>query len=84
MLADRTLPDMADPGWLCSSATFADGFNVAIHWRTAQSLHRRGLVTYPHIGSGYDGDGTTVALTEAGWEALGRTPTRPGKEHDDE
>lgn len=72
MIADRTIPEMPDPGWMTSDATFADGYNVAVHWRTAQALHRRGLVTYPYIGSGYDGDATSIALTEAGWTAIGR------------
>lgn len=80
MLADRTLPDLPDPGWMTSSATFPDGYLVGIHWRTAQHLHRRGLVTYPYIGSGYEGDGTSIALTDAGWAALGRI--RPGTERD--
>lgn len=82
-IADRTEERMPDPGWMTSSATFEDGYQVAVHWRTAQALHRRGLVTYPYIGSGYDGDATSIALTEAGWEAIGRTnllpaPTLPG------
>ncbi|UIU47027.1 hypothetical protein [Microcystis phage MinS1] len=60
-----------DVGVMCSGATFADSYNVFIHWRTCQALHRRGLVTYPYIGSGPD-DATSVALTAAGWEVVRR------------
>lgn len=76
MIADRAhFNEAGDPGVMTSDRTFADRFNVFIHWRTCQALHRRGLVVYPYIGSGYDGDHTSVALTVAGWEASGRTPT---------
>lgn len=76
MLAERTTEATSDPGIMCSDATFADTWNVFINWRTAQSLHRLGLVTYPYIGSGYDGDNTSVALTEAGWSQVGLPRTR--------
>lgn len=75
MIADRAhFNDAHDPGVMTSDRTFADRFNVFIHWRTCQTLHRRGLVVYPYIGSGWDGDNTSVALTLAGWEAINRTP----------
>lgn len=66
LIADRTDHMTPDPGVMTSSATFADTWNVFVHWRTAQALHRARLVTYPYIGSGYDGDATSIALTEAG------------------
>ena len=81
LIADRTDKRMPDPGVITSGATFADQWNAYIHWRTAQALHRRGLVTYPYVGSGYDGDATSVALTDAGWATLGRTrPISPGSD----
>lgn len=80
LIADRTDERSPDPGVMCSDATFADTYNAFIHWRTAQALHRRGLVTYPYIGSGWEGDNTSIALTADGWLALGRTcPIPPGE-----
>lgn len=70
LIAERTDEWSPDPGVMCSDATFADRWNVFVNWRTAQALHRAGLVTYPYIGSGYDGDNTSIALTEAGWEEV--------------
>lgn len=72
LIADRTDERSTDPGVLCSDVTFADTYNAFVNWRTAQALHRAGLVTYPYIGSGWDGDNTSIALTAAGWAALGR------------
>ena len=75
LIADRAhFNEAGDPGVMTSDRTFADTYNVFIHWRTCQALHRRGLVVYPYIGSGWDGDNTSVALTEAGWAAINRTP----------
>jgi hypothetical protein len=71
LIAERTNERNRDPGVMVSDATFSDNYNAFINWRTAQALHRRGLVTHPYIGSGYDGDNTSVALTPAGWAALG-------------
>jgi len=68
MIADRTDERMPDPGLMTSSATFADTYNVFVHWRTAQALHRAGLVTYPFIGA--PDEGTSIALTEAGWAVV--------------
>lgn len=73
-IADRTDERSPDPGVMTSSATFADSYNVFVHWRTAQALHRAGLVTYPFI----DPDGTSIALTDAGWAAIGRPAPMPG------
>ena len=75
-LADRTDALMPEPGVTTSSATFADTHNVWVHWRTAKSLKRRGLIHYttdadPEYGYG-------IALTDAGWAAIGRTSPRPG------
>lgn len=76
MIADRAhFNDQGDPGVMTSDRTFADRWNVFIHWRTCRALHGRGLVTYPYIGSGYDGDATSVALTAEGWAAIDRTPS---------
>ena len=73
MIADRAhFNTLGDVGVMTGDRTFADTYNVFIHWRTCQALHRRGLVTYPYIGSGWDGDNTSVALTEAGWEVVRR------------
>lgn len=71
-LLARTDDRSPDPGMMTSGATFADSYNVWVNWRTAQLLHRRGLVTYPYIGSGGD-DGTSIALTEAG-RAIAEAP----------
>lgn len=76
LIADRTGGDLsdglADPGWTISSATFADSYNVFVHWRTARALHARGLIGYPYKG-GYE-EGWSIALTAKGWAVLGRTP----------
>jgi hypothetical protein len=66
LLAERTDERSPDPGVLTSGSTFADNYNVWIHWRTAQALHRAGFVTYPHI----DPDGTSIAITDAGRAAI--------------
>lgn len=80
LISDRTTERMPDPGVMTSDATFADPWNAYVHWRTAQALHRRGLVSYPYVGSGYDGDATSIALTDAGWSALGLTCPLPSGE----
>lgn len=72
LIADRTDERSPDPGVMCADSTFADQWNAFVNWRTAQALHRAGLVTYPYIGSGYDGDSTSIALTEAGWQEVRR------------
>ena len=78
MIADRTDERSPDPGVMCSDETFADTYNAFVNWRTAQALNRAGLVTYPYIGCGHDGDNTSIALTEAGWQALDRrAPSTP-------
>lgn len=66
MLADRTDERSPDPGVMCSDSTFADEYNVWIHWRTARNLYQAGLITYPFI----DPDCTSIAITEAGRAAL--------------
>lgn len=77
LIADRTDERSPDPGVMCSDATFADTYNAFVNWRTAQALHRAGLVTYPYIGCGFDGDNTSIALTESGWSTLSRVAPVP-------
>lgn len=82
LIADRTDERSPDPGVMCSNATFADTYNAFVNWRTGRALHRTGLVTYPYIGCGFDGDNTSIALTAAGWAALDRTNPEEGRDHE--
>lgn len=83
-IADRTDHRSPDPGVTTSGPTFADSYNVFVHWRTADALYRRGLIEYPFKG-GPD-EGWSIALTDAGWAAIQRTRpadmriTRPGED----
>ena len=72
LIANRTDEKSPDPGVMCSDATFADTYNAFINWRTARALHRKGLVTYPYIGSGFEGDNTSIAITPDGLRAIYR------------
>lgn len=75
-LAERTDEKSLDPGVICSGASFADKWNVFVNFHTARALRRAGLVVHPYIGTGYDGDNTSIALTPAGWSAIGQEAPR--------
>lgn len=66
LLAERTDERSPDPGVTSGSATFADNYNVWIHWRTATALEAAGLITFPCK----DPDGWSIAITDKGREAL--------------
>lgn len=54
------------------TSTWADTFTTGVHWRTAQALARRGLVTIDADGCAYD-EPADVYLTDAGRALIGRS-----------
>jgi hypothetical protein len=70
LLADRTEERNPDPGATTSSATFADTYNVWVHWRTADWLRKRGYIT---ITSDNWPESSSIAVTDAGRAAIEET-----------
>ncbi len=53
--------------WMSTEMNFYDD-EVFVHWRTAEALERRGLVSYDDALNIYITDAGLVALTEEGSE----------------